>query len=402
VRAAAANTRGLSREIKLRYEDQTLAVYPADVMPAPYPVTQPLDREAGIRRYRALLTPEEYRNRLLRGEVEGLAPGPRQVTGTPPVIPVRLARRDDPTPDIVRFEFVAQDGGDLPAWTAGAHVDVVIAPEYQRAYSLAGDPADPTRYVLGVQREAEGRGGSALMHRVFRPGRRVFITPPKNHFPLDEGAPFSLLIAGGIGITPMITMGHRLHALGRDFALHYCTRTRAEAAFADEIAATPWGARMALHPSREGGRADLAALIPDWTPGARLYTCGGALFMDAVFAAALGRGWPEEALAREYFAVPEAPPRENHAFTVVLGASGREITVPADQSATEALAEAGLIIPTKCSDGICGVCAVPHDGSVEVEHRDYVLSAAERETRIVLCCSRPVAPGARLVIDPPA
>lgn len=401
VRAKAANARELSREIVLKPEDQTLAVYPADVMPLPFPVTQPLDREAGIARYRALLTPEEYRNRLARGEIDGLAPGPRSLQGPPPVFPVILARRDDPTPDITRLEFVAEDGGDLPEWTAGAHVDLVIAPEFQRAYSLTGDPADRSRYVLGIQREAEGRGGSALLHRVFRTGRRVFVTPPKNHFPLDADAPLTVLMAGGIGVTPLIAMAHELHRLGRDFALHYCTRTRAEAAFAPDIAAAPWAGRVQYHPSREGGRADFPALIPDWQPGARLYTCGGAAFMDAVFAAATARGWPDEALSREFFAVPEAPPRENHPFTLVLADTGREIAVSAEQSATDALAEAGIIVPIKCSDGICGVCAGRHDGTTEIEHRDYVLSARERESRVVLCCSRPAVAGARLSVTLP-
>jgi len=236
---------------------------------------------------------------------------------------------------------------------------------------------------------------------VVRPGRRVFVTPPKTHFPLDEGAPYTLLMAGGIGVTPLIAMAHRLHRQGRAFDLHYCTRTRAEAAFAADIAAAPWSGRVRYHASREGARADLAAVIPDWTEGARLYTCGGAAFMDAVFDAARARGWPETALAREYFAVPEAPARENHPFTLVLAGSGREIPVSAAQSATDALADAGIIVPIKCSDGICGVCAGRHDGSVQIEHRDYVLSAAERERRVVLCCSRPAAAGARLTVSLP-
>lgn len=388
VRAKAANARGLSREIDLRYEDQTLAVYPADTMPVPLPVTQPLDREAGIQRYRGLLTPEEYRNRLARGETADLAPGPRPLDGPPPVFPVVLSKRQDLSPDIVRFELRAPDGGDLPPFEAGGHIDVVIAPEYQRQYSLAGDPADHGVYVLGVQREPGGRGGSMLMHRVFREGRRVFVSPPRNHFPLDETAPLSLLMGGGIGVTPMLTMAHRLHALGRDFALHYSAATRADAAFADEIAASPWADRAHLHLSREGGRADFARIVPDWRDGHRLYACGGVAYMDAVFAAARARGWPEEALSREYFTVPEPPDYVNHAFRLELLRSGRTLAVAADESAVEALARVGIAVPTKCSDGICGVCAVEHDGTAVIEHRDYVLSAAERQRKVILCCSR--------------
>ena len=395
--AGATHARGLNRDLNLRYPDQTLAVYPADTMPPPLPVTHPLDREAGIARYRALLTPEEYRNRLARGETEGLAPGPRPLSGPPPVFPVILTRRDDLSADVVRFEFASPDGADLPPFDAGAHIDVVIAPEYQRQYSLAGDPADRSRYVLGVQREAAGRGGSILMTRVFRPGRRVFVSAPRNHFPLDETAPFSLLMGGGIGITPMLTMAHRLHALGRAFALHYSTRGAAP--FWPEIAAAPWAAQARLHDSATGQRADLPRLIPDWTAGARLYACGGVAYMEAVFAAAQARGWPEAALSREFFAVPEPPAYVNHPFRLRLP-SGREIAVAPDQSATEALAEAGVPVPTKCSDGICGVCVARHDGTTPIEHRDYVLSAHERTTRIILCCSRPRDPDAVLAVDP--
>jgi len=399
VAARATNARGLSRDLDLRYEDQTLAVYPADVMPQPLPVIQPLDREAGIARYRALLTPEEYRNRLARGETEGLAPGPQPAQGLPPVFPVLLARRDDLSEDVVRFEFTAEDGAPLPEWTAGAHVDVVIAPEYQRQYSLAGDPADRARYVLGIQREAAGRGGSMLMHRVFRPGRRVFVSPPRNHFPLDEGARFSLLMAGGIGVTPLITMAHRLHALGRDFALHYSAATRAAAAFWPEIEAMSWAGKCRLHLSREGGRADLASLIPPWEEGFRLYTCGGVAYMDAVFAVAAARGWPEEALLREYFTTPEPPDWVNLPFSLDLARTGRRIEVGAEETVVEALGRAGIVVPTKCSDGICGVCAAGHDGATEIEHRDYVLSARERAGRVILCCSRAAREGEVLRID---
>lgn len=397
VAAAATHARGLTRDLKLKPEDQTLAVYPADVMPPPLPVVHPLNREEGIARYRSLLTPDEYRNRLARGAVDGLAPGTRPLLGPPPVFPVVLTRRDDLSTDVVRFEFTRADGSDVPAFDAGAHVDVVIAPEYQRPYSLAGDPADRSRYVLGVQREAAGRGGSMLMTRVFREGRQVFVSAPRNHFPLAEDAPYSLLMGGGIGITPMLTMAHRLHALGRDFGLHYCVRGTAP--FWSEIAQAGWAANARLHDSANGTRADLAALISVWEPGMRLYCCGGVSYMDAVFAAALAKGWPETALSREFFAVPEAPPHVNHAFTLRLAGLDREIAVSADQTATDALEAAGIHVPMKCKDGICGVCAARHDGTAGIEHRDYVLSARERESRVILCCSRPIERGATLNID---
>jgi reductive dehalogenase len=398
VRAKQTHTRGLNKQLDLKYEGQTLAVYPADLMPPPYPVVFPLNREQGIERYRSLLSPEEHRTRLKEGKTENLVPQVRIPDGPPPVFPVVLKRREDMTPDIVRFEFAPVNGKELPRFDAGAHVDVVIAPEYQRQYSLAGDPSDDSKYVLGVQREPEGRGGSLLMHRAFREGRRVFVSPPRNHFPLDESATHSFLFAGGIGVTPLITMAHRLHSLGRDFDFHYCARDRANAGFLSDIDNALWHNRVTLHISREGGRADLARLIRPYQDGWRLYTCGSASYMDAIFEEAQRKGWPEEALHREYFTVPEAPDYVNEPFKLRLAKSGKEFEVPADKPATEVLAEAGIVVDTKCSDGICGVCACRYlEG--EVEHRDFVLSQKQRDTTMILCSSRAKDKDGLVVID---
>jgi reductive dehalogenase len=396
--ARQVHARGLSRSLKLRAEDQTLAVYPADVMPPPYPVASPLDREAGIRRYRALLTPKAYRERLARGETEGLAPAFRMPEGPPPVFPVVLRRRSEMSSEMARYEFEDEHGQPLPPFEAGAHIDVVIAPEYRRSYSLAGDPADRGRYVLGVLREAQGKGGSALMHRAFREGRRVFVTPPVNHFPLVAGARRHLLFAGGIGVTPMIAMGHALHASGSEFELHYSAPHRERAAFVDDLVQVPWANRVSFHFSAEGARADLPQLIGTWTEGTHLYVCGSAPYMQAVFDAAVHQGWPETSLHREFFSAPAAPPRTSASFVLRLAKSGASIAVAADQSAAQALIESGVKIEIKCSDGICGVCSAPLI-SGDVDHRDYVLSAEQRRSTILLCCSRACDAGAEIVVD---
>jgi reductive dehalogenase len=398
VHAKQANARGIQPSLRVVPDEQTLAVYPADTMPPPWPVAHPIDRERGIERYRALPTPAEYRRRLAAGDTDGLAPPFRMPDGPPPVFPVVLSRREEMGDGIARYEFSRADGAPLPDWEAGAHVDVVIAPEYNRQYSLAGDPADRTRYVLGVLREQQGRGGSALMHRVFREGRRVFVSPPRNHFPLDERASRVLLFAGGIGVTPLLAMAHRLHAIGTPFALHYSVASRAVAGFLHDLETAPWRDSATLHVKDEGGRADLSTIVPSWSDGMRLYTCGSARYMDGVFEAARARGWPDRALHREYFSVPEAPERERHPFALVLGSSGRRVEVGADENGTDALARAGVPVDTKCSDGLCGVCARPYL-SGEVDHRDLVLGAREREHRIVLCCSRAAAPGGEIVLD---
>ncbi len=240
-----------------------------------------------------------------------------------------------------------------------------------------------------------------LMHRAFREGRRVFVSPPINHFPLHEDAAFSLLFAGGIGVTPMIPMAHRLHALGRPFELHYSAASRATAGFLRDLAEVPWRDRVRCHFKDEGGRADLAALIPDYGPGCHIYTCGAARFMDGVFAAAMAHGWPEQAMHREFFSVPEPADRVNHPFVVRLAKSGRSFEIPAERSVADVLADAGVRVDTKCSDGICGVCAADYlpRQSDEIEHRDYVLSTGEREHRMILCCSRARHSGAVVVID---
>ena len=410
VAAAQTHRRGLNRDLVVKHEEQTLAAYPADRMPPPYPVVFPVNREEGIERYRALLSPAEYRARLAAGRTGGLAPGPAPLSGDPPVFAVKLVKRDEMAEGVARFELESLDGGELPAFDAGAHLDVVVAPEYQRAFSLAGDPADRSRYVLGVQREAppaeggHGRGGSALMLRAFRPGRKVFVSRPRNHFALVEDASHTLLLAGGIGVTPLIAMAHRLHALGRPFALHYSAKSRRVAGFIDELLAAPWSERVHLHFSDEGTRADFGAIVPAYAPGLpgpQLYACGSAAYMDAAFAAATARGWPEDALHREYFSVPEGAAWIDKPFTLVLARSGRELPVPADQRATDVLAAAGFGVDVKCTDGLCGVCARHYDAAAsdEVEHRDVVLSRRERATRVVLCCSRAAHEGGRIVLD---
>lgn len=401
LRAAQVNQRGLQKGLKLTYEEQSLAVYPADRMPPPYPVTFIANREEGVERYRAMLTPQQHKARIAAGDTQDLVPRFTMPEGEPPVFPVLLKRREEMTADLARYEFTALDGKDLPPFDAGAHIDLVIAPEYQRQYSLAGDPADRGKYVLGVLREPEGRGGSALMHRAFRAGRRVFITRPANHFPLCEDASMSLMFAGGIGVTPMIAMAHRLHALGKPFAFHYSAASRTSAGFLRDLEQMPWNDRVGYHFKDEGARADLMALMPVYEAGMHVYTCGAPRYMDGVFEAALARGWPEEAMHREYFSVPEAEGWVNREFVLRLTRSGKSLPVPADRSATDVLAQAGIKIDTKCSDGLCGVCVTPYDAAAsgEIEHRDFVLGKRERSHKIILCCSRAKEAGGEVVVD---
>ncbi|WP_430448217.1 reductive dehalogenase [Rhodophyticola sp.] len=389
------NARDLQRDLNLKYEDQTLAVYPAPLAPHPYPYPFPMDREAGIEAYQAMITAEEHRDRLARGDDSVVHRYTND--GDSPVLQVVVTRAEAMTPEVTKYEFRAADGGALPEWTAGAHLDIVVAPEFLRQYSMSGDPADRTKYQIGVLREDLGRGGSRLMHRIFSEGRQIFISRPINHFPLEEQAPFSLLMGGGIGITPMIAMAHRLHALGRPFALHYCAKSRASAGFLNDLAAMEWAANLHLHISDEGTRADLDAIMAAAPEGTHVYTCGPETFMGAVIDSATAHGIPEEARHLEYFSVPEVPDYVNHDFILRLR-DGRDLLVPAERSATDVLAENGIHVDVKCSDGICGVCKC---GLVSgaVEHRDFVLSKAQRQHSIILCQSRAAEPGGIVEID---
>jgi ferredoxin-NADP reductase len=264
--APETNKRELQIDLDLKYEDQTLAVYPANLAPPPYPAPFPMDREAGIEAYENLITAKAYKKRLKLGDVTGLSHKFTLPEGPPPVFQVEISKVEKMTPDVTKYEFSREDGSPLPPFEAGAHIDVVVAPEYLRQYSLSGDPADLSRYQIAVLREDNGRGGSKLMHRIFTKGRKVFISPPRNHFPLAETAAKSFLMGGGIGVTPMIAMAHRLHSLGRDFELHYSCSTRRVAGFLIDLAAAAWSDKVHYHFSDEGSRAALDKIFAKPNP----------------------------------------------------------------------------------------------------------------------------------------
>ena len=205
-------------------------------------------------------------------------------------------------------------------------------------------------------------------------------------------------MGGGIGITPMIAMAHRLHATGADFEMHYSAKSRDQAGYLDDLAACPWQDKLHLHITAQGSRADLDEVLKGYQDGWHVYTCGPDRYMNSVIEAAERQGFAEEARHLEYFSVPELPEYENHPFTLRLARSGREFVVPAEKSATDVLAENGIHIDVKCSDGICGVCKC---GLVsgDVEHRDFVLSKQQHKTAIILCQSRAAKPKGVIEID---
>ncbi|MEP1931695.1 MAG: 2Fe-2S iron-sulfur cluster-binding protein [Roseibium sp.] len=391
------NERGLQKDLDLKFEDQTLAVYPANLAPHPWPFPFPMDREKGIEAYQAMITADQYKARLAKGETTGLA-HEYKIEGDAPVIRVEISKAEQMTDGVTKYEFSSLDGQPLPEWQAGAHLDIVVAPEFLRQYSMSGDPADRTKYQIGVLREEEGRGGSQLLHRIFTEGRKIFISKPINHFPLDETAGKTFLMGGGIGITPMIAMAHRLHAIGANFEMHYSCSFESNAGYLGDLKDFPWADRVHLHFSDKGSRADLDEVLGTYNAGDHVYTCGPERYMQSVMEAAERIGFTDDERHIEYFNVPELPEYVNHQFTLKLARSGKELTIPEDKSATDVLAENGIHVDVKCSDGICGVCKC---GLVsgDVEHRDYVLSKKQKETAIILCQSRAAEADGTIEID---
>jgi ferredoxin-NADP reductase len=204
-------------------------------------------------------------------------------------------------------------------------------------------------------------------------------------------------MGGGIGITPMIAMAHRLHAIGSNFELHYSASKADEAAFDSILRNQIWSNKVSMHYSDQGSRADLSKIL-NYNAGAQVYTCGPDGYMASVLGIAEANGFPQDNLHMEYFAVPEQPEYENHAFTLKLAKSGRSFEIPADRTPTDVLQEAGVQIDVKCSDGICGVCKC-QIVSGDVEHRDFVLSNKQRESSLILCQSRAADPNGILEID---
>lgn len=316
-------------------------------------------------------------------------------------IVVRVARKRIEAQDIASFELVAADGGSLPPFTAGAHIDVRVPGGPTRQYSLCNAPHETHRYLIAVQREAVSRGGSAGLHERVNEGDLLTISAPKNHFPLARQARTSLLLAGGIGITPLLAMAEDMAAHGADFQLHYCTRTRARTAFYERLQTSPFAARVHFHfdDGAPAQRLDVAALLARPQPGVHVYVCGPRGFMDAVLSTAHSYGWPPAQLHYEYFsAEPVAPSAADAAFEVQLARSGRVIAVPADRTVVQALAAAGIEIPTSCEQGICGTCLTRVLAGIP-EHRDAYLTPEERAAgdRFLPCCSRAKTP--RLVLD---
>jgi vanillate monooxygenase ferredoxin subunit len=315
---------------------------------------------------------------------------------------VRVARRRTEAEGIVGFELVSLDGGKLPAFEAGAHIDVHVPGGLVRQYSLCNPPSERHRYQIAVLRDDASRGGSAGMHDAVHEGDQIQISAPRNHFALAPGRVRHLLFAGGIGLTPLLCMAEQLSREGAAFSLHYCARSSARAAFVERITGSRWAhsARCHFDDADQAQRIDLDALLADPQPDLHLYVCGPQGFMSAVLDKARSLGWPADRLHYEYFAAAPASAANNDeaSFDIRLARSGRVVPVSATQTVMQALVAAGVDVPVSCEQGICGTCLTRVlDG--EPDHRDLFLSPDEqaRNDRFLPCCSR--AKSRMLVLD---
>jgi vanillate O-demethylase ferredoxin subunit len=302
--------------------------------------------------------------------------------------------------EVRRIELVRADGLPLPAYAPGSHVDVHLGAGLVRQYSLCGDASDAAAYTIAVKLEPASRGGSRAVHEL-RPGIALQISAPRNNFPLDEDAPHSVLVAGGIGITPILSMARTLARAGRDFTLHYFAQSREHAAFADLLQSPAFAARTHFHLGleRDEVNATLRDALAGQRPGGQLYLCGPRPFMDTVRDTASAQEWPDKSVHLEYFGAvePQSACGESP-IHITLARAGRNIDVPPGKTIVDALRASGIDVDTSCEQGVCGTCVTRVLDGVP-EHRDLFLTDAEKSCGdcMAICVSRALT--RHLVLD---
>ena len=312
---------------------------------------------------------------------------------------VKVLRRTQEAEGIVAFELARPDGAALPAFSAGSHIDVQLPGGVTRQYSLCNDAAEQHRYRIAVLRDPASRGGSNAMHDTVKEGDTLTISEPRNHFPLVHAGK-TLLFAGGIGVTPLLCMAQRLAAVGADFEMHYSTRSPERTAFRQEIAGSPFAARVQFH--HDDGEAaqklDLARVLGQPAPGTHLYVCGPTGYIDFVVNTAKGLGWPAEQIHLEYFGAAAQDTSGDRAFQVKVASSGATYDIPAGETVVQALGKHGIEIMVSCEQGVCGTC-ITRVLEGECDHRDMYFTDEEKakNDQFTPCCSR--AKSALLVLD---
>lgn len=347
--------------------------------------------EAGWRAAEALLSPRQVNFRGL------FDPGVPEAPPAPsPWLEAKVTEVEDIADDIRLFTLESATATPLPPFEAGAHVDLRLAPSLVRQYSLIGRPGEPGRWRIAIKRETGGRGGSVAAHETLVPGRVVDVGQPRNNFPLRPGPGRHVLVAGGIGVTPLLSMAAAL--ADRGLALHVFARTDALTPFRGDFSRFAFADRVHVH--NDGGKGfsqdEMRAAIGPHGPGDQLYICGPAGFMAFVTGAARDLGWPEGAITIENFAPPESAP--DQAFGLDLARSRRRFEIPAGTAITDVLDKARLPVDTLCRRGVCGTCRCKLISGT-VEHRDAVLTAAERAAGDFIPCVSRGTGADRVVLD---
>ena len=313
---------------------------------------------------------------------------------------VRVSRKQNEALDIDSFELVAADGSVLPPFSAGSHIDVHLPGGWVRQYSLCNNPTESHRYLIAVLRDPNSRGGSKAMHELVNEGDALHISPPRNHFALAHDAQRHILLAGGIGITPILCMAERLMSTAGKFEMHYATRSRERTAFEARILASELGQHVKFH-FDDGPLEDKLALdllLSQAQAGVHVYVCGPKGFMDAVLATARRLGWAESQLHYEFFSADVSLSPDAESFEVQVASTGRVVVVPKDKTVAQALADCGIDIQTSCEQGVCGTCLTRVIEGIP-EHKDLYLTPEEHalNDQFMPCCSR--SKSARLVLD---
>jgi vanillate O-demethylase ferredoxin subunit len=314
---------------------------------------------------------------------------------------VRIKARHEVARDVIAFELVDPEGRPLPEFSAGAHIDIKLGDNLTRQYSLCNSPNEQHRYLIGVLREPASRGGSTAMHALPE-GALIEISEPRNHFALARDTTHSVLLAGGIGVTPILCMAEQLAHASASFELHYCTREPGRAAFRERLDAPHLQRQSHLYfdnaPAEE--RIDLAKVLAAPAEGKHVYVCGPGGFIEAVLKHTREFGWESQNVHREYFAAaqPDATANSDSPFQVKLASSGRIIDVAAGESVVKALDKEGITLATSCEEGVCGTC-LTRILSGEPDHRDVFLTDEERRAndQFLPCCSR--SRSSMLVLD---
>lgn len=314
-------------------------------------------------------------------------------------INVKVKHKEQAAEGIAAFTLVPAEGGDLPPFEAGAHVDVELPNGLVRQYSLCGSPSNTASYELGILLEEEGRGGSRSAHEDVQEGAALRISEPRNLFPLEPSGR-SILLAGGIGVTPILAMAEALSAAGREFEFHYCCRSPKRAAFLERITKSPYADKVFVHYDDGDDAQKLNAKdilgMPD--PDTHVYFCGPEGFIDFVLKTTGELGWQDANVHLERFDAVPMIEEGDGSFEVEIASSGKTIQVAADQTVLDALVNAGVDVPVSCEQGICGTCIMKVlEG--EPDHRDMFFTDEEHAAndQFTPCCSR--AKTSRLVID---